>query len=376
MNAKKFSNAMSELDTKYVDEALNYKKKAKKPGWIKWGAMAACLCVAIIGGICSRMFWNSPSNIDINYLLSTANINEVSDLAISDYVIIENRVALYGKVNLDNGQDNGGTDDIGTQNDIAESIEELLSKCLGKQFQENAIQVANGVISDHTCTWYYPKGSGNLKYLIKEDFNGELSLWMFRSFVVDEKIIPEELDNEEKTSYEEEMASLTNFYDTLFPGTIRSPYTYGEVYELIYGVTEANDIISITAEPSDANNTDLGKQIQNDIGTHTYTDRDDIDTFYAATKDLLCYGEDGWKGYYYMYYRFSYSFSTDNQNKLSSGEMTYGSRYLTLILSDGTTIDSMKYDAIRGCIYEYHGIISAPINETVVLKVNDIFGIV
>ena len=30
MNAKKFSDAMSELDTKYVEEALNYKKKAKK----------------------------------------------------------------------------------------------------------------------------------------------------------------------------------------------------------------------------------------------------------------------------------------------------------------------------------------------------------
>ena len=38
MNAKKFSDAMSELDTKYVDEALNHKKKAKRPGWIKWGA--------------------------------------------------------------------------------------------------------------------------------------------------------------------------------------------------------------------------------------------------------------------------------------------------------------------------------------------------
>ena len=34
MNAKKFSDAMSELDTKYIDEALNYKKKAKRPGWI------------------------------------------------------------------------------------------------------------------------------------------------------------------------------------------------------------------------------------------------------------------------------------------------------------------------------------------------------
>ena len=39
MNAKKFSDAMSELDNKYIDEALNYKKKVKKPIWIKWGAI-------------------------------------------------------------------------------------------------------------------------------------------------------------------------------------------------------------------------------------------------------------------------------------------------------------------------------------------------
>lgn len=49
MNAKKFSDAMSELDTKYVDEALNYKKKAKNPRWITWGAMAACICLIAAG---------------------------------------------------------------------------------------------------------------------------------------------------------------------------------------------------------------------------------------------------------------------------------------------------------------------------------------
>lgn len=43
MNAKKFSDAMSELDTKYVDEALNHKKKAKRPGWIKWGVYGGLL---------------------------------------------------------------------------------------------------------------------------------------------------------------------------------------------------------------------------------------------------------------------------------------------------------------------------------------------
>ena len=51
MNAKKFSDAMSELDTKYVDEALSYMKKAKKPHWMKWGAMAACVVVVILAGV-------------------------------------------------------------------------------------------------------------------------------------------------------------------------------------------------------------------------------------------------------------------------------------------------------------------------------------
>ena len=30
MNSKKFSEAMSELDTKYVDEAISYKKENQK----------------------------------------------------------------------------------------------------------------------------------------------------------------------------------------------------------------------------------------------------------------------------------------------------------------------------------------------------------
>lgn len=59
MNSKKFSEAMSELDTKYVDEAINYKKKAKKTGWIKWGAVAACLAIMAYAG--TRLFPQEPS---------------------------------------------------------------------------------------------------------------------------------------------------------------------------------------------------------------------------------------------------------------------------------------------------------------------------
>ena len=48
MNSKKFSEAMSELDSKYVDEAIHYKKKKNKnPFWIKLGAVAACLAIVI-----------------------------------------------------------------------------------------------------------------------------------------------------------------------------------------------------------------------------------------------------------------------------------------------------------------------------------------
>lgn len=51
MNTKKFSGAMGELDKKYVDEALNYKKKAKKMLWVKWGTIAACFVAVAVWGV-------------------------------------------------------------------------------------------------------------------------------------------------------------------------------------------------------------------------------------------------------------------------------------------------------------------------------------
>lgn len=46
MNTKKFSDAMSQIDDKYIDEALNYKKN-KKITWIKFGAVAACFVIVV-----------------------------------------------------------------------------------------------------------------------------------------------------------------------------------------------------------------------------------------------------------------------------------------------------------------------------------------
>lgn len=47
MNTKKFSEAMGELDTEYVEKAMNYQAKKKKNVWFKLGVMAACLCLVI-----------------------------------------------------------------------------------------------------------------------------------------------------------------------------------------------------------------------------------------------------------------------------------------------------------------------------------------
>ncbi len=51
MNAKKFSDAMGELDGKYVEEALRRPQKARKPRWVKWSVLAACLAIAAVLGV-------------------------------------------------------------------------------------------------------------------------------------------------------------------------------------------------------------------------------------------------------------------------------------------------------------------------------------
>ena len=50
MNIKKFEDAMNEIDEKYINEALEYKKKAKKPVYIKITAAAACFAAAVLIG--------------------------------------------------------------------------------------------------------------------------------------------------------------------------------------------------------------------------------------------------------------------------------------------------------------------------------------
>ena len=90
MNSKKFSEAMSELDSKYVDEAINYKKKAQKPHWVKWGAMAACICFVICAVAIPRLF-EKPNNSTSGDLSPMIYVNDTL------YRVTSNQPDLNGK---------------------------------------------------------------------------------------------------------------------------------------------------------------------------------------------------------------------------------------------------------------------------------------
>ena len=98
MNAKKFSEAMSEVDDKYYEEAINYKKRAKKPVWAKWGTVAACLCL-VLGAVFTVPKLTQPSDIGTqppqpsNPIISPAqdetNKQEAQDIVIDETMTLE-----------------------------------------------------------------------------------------------------------------------------------------------------------------------------------------------------------------------------------------------------------------------------------------------
>ena len=45
----KLYNSITNVDNQFIEEAQT--KTKKKNGWLKWAAMAACLCVALVAGV-------------------------------------------------------------------------------------------------------------------------------------------------------------------------------------------------------------------------------------------------------------------------------------------------------------------------------------
>lgn len=109
MNSKKFSEAVGELDTRYVDEAIGYKKKKtyKKPVWVKLGAMAACLCLVIVGGVMFTQ--NSGNNVPNPEMVQTPNpfitvtsVEEMEEYLDFKVPVLDKEVEMYSVLVEDN----------------------------------------------------------------------------------------------------------------------------------------------------------------------------------------------------------------------------------------------------------------------------------
>jgi hypothetical protein len=262
--------------------------------------VAACLCLVAVGGFLFKLL-SAP---DFNSMIGKGTVDTA---AIATSIPVDGRMARYEQMNIPGNK---------------------LERYVGNEY-----------LKTESIIWYFPDGVDNLKYLIRKDPDGSLTLWMFTSFEMEEG----------------------------------ETYTYGDVLSMIYGVESAEDIVSITSAPSKADNTDLGQKIQKEIGTHTDSDREDIAAFYDIVKDVVCFGADSES--VADQNRFTYSFSTDSQDKLTGGESTYATRCLTITLHNGTTIDSWQYDALSGSFFEYGGLFTQPLEENDVAALNVMFGI-
>ncbi len=86
MNSKKFSEAMSEIDSKYIDEAIRYQKSSKKHRYIRWAAFAACLVFIIAAASAANQAKNqiklsdSSSNVTVRYTSNPPSIQSSSAL--------------------------------------------------------------------------------------------------------------------------------------------------------------------------------------------------------------------------------------------------------------------------------------------------------
>ena len=60
MSIPKMAKAMGYIDDDLVSGAVEYKRTKKKNSWVKWGAMAACLCLVVVGALTIPNWQSNP----------------------------------------------------------------------------------------------------------------------------------------------------------------------------------------------------------------------------------------------------------------------------------------------------------------------------
>jgi hypothetical protein len=61
MKNERILNCLGDVDENYIAEAAPSAQKKHRPIWVKWGAMAACLAVVLVGGLAARRQMTVPT---------------------------------------------------------------------------------------------------------------------------------------------------------------------------------------------------------------------------------------------------------------------------------------------------------------------------
>ncbi len=311
MKAAEFSAALGDVKDAYIQETLTYKPKKKRIYFVR-AAVAACLCIAILGGVLA--YYKPDEKLDFYTALEKCVGNDVvmPNGLRCEKVPIGDRIGWYW--NSWTGVD----------------LEEFEANILQQYVGEKLTITEEG-------TWYYPVGVKNKEYLIKEDGNGDYTIWRFHCFYGD----PQQPE----------------------------PYTLDQMMALIYGVTSVENIEKIVISPIDIR-TPTALEIREQIGVSTYSDRQTIQIIYDAVKNV----EWWFAGQHSRLDRTRYSYSfMENFDGIYDDEVVYADRIIEIYLRDGTKVMPFRYDALAGALYTGGFIDSELLTDEEVKVLNNLF---
>lgn len=322
IEVQKLYNGITDIEDKYIQEALAANGRTKS-AWVKWGAVAACLCLVCISAITVPNLLISIPNIFTseptpnNELIPVPGVelpptadSELPPIATGEQAIGKQEIFIPITSLLASG--NNGIEEfsaaygkltIGEYTGIYEKVPSVESTVLS----ENMGSSVSG-----TEEWHYVSGHTDMQYLIR-NVNEEYSLWKFSCF-----------DNEE--------------------------YPYCDVLELVYKIDSADAINEIVVNPARMDNTDGGKAIQEKIGTFKIKNREELAMIYQILSSLTCYGRNHWDLIDYG------DAEASADAKKSSHQAVLLGRYLSIVTDYGNEIDGLKYTAVSDMFYEFSGI--------------------
>ena len=161
MTNEKLYEILGDINEKHINEARAY-HKAKKPGWVKWGAMAACFCLVV--GLAIPMLNNDYSDQNPHSGLQSVK-NPV-------YNVVEYTVpASYEPADLY----------ISTTTDLAE-YDAHMAKYNGDKFIGKGIRVftfVEGATTEDFNVWYFDYEGTNISriYYVTKSGDKLLTAW-------------------------------------------------------------------------------------------------------------------------------------------------------------------------------------------------------